>query len=166
MPVHRREKGFTLIEAIAILIVLGILAAIAFSRMTTGDISLRAQAEALKSHIRYAQLRAMNADADTTTNPNCESSFGISTSGTAYFLFKNCDTTSRVILPGAENDSISLPSGMTLNATATNVTFDKWGEPCLDLNGTNLATANIGLTLSYAGQPEPITITKNTGFVP
>lgn len=163
MPMHKREKGVTLIELVAVLIILGVLAAVVVSRIgSTSEVDLKAQTEVLKSHIRFAQLRAMNSDA---ANPSvCQASFGISTSANSYFMFRDCNTSTKVTLPGAESDTINLPSGMTL--TATTVTFDEWGRPCTDVNGTTIYGADIALTLSYSGQSEPIAITKNTGFVP
>ncbi|MFH1734109.1 MAG: type II secretion system protein [bacterium] len=165
MPRHKREKGVTMIELVAVLIILGILAAVAIVRFgSTAEVDLKAQTEVLKSHIRYSQLRAMNADADKTTNLNCESSFGINTSINSYFMFRDCSTATTVRLPGAESNSISLPSGMAL--TATTITFDEWGRPCTDMDGKTIAAADIPLTLNYGGSSETITITKNTGFVP
>ena len=161
MTIYKNAKGFTLIEAIAVLIVLGILSAVVISRITsTADVNLKAQTEVLKSHIRYAQLRAMNMKSATA---GCSASFGISISGNSYFLFKDCAVANKVILPGASSTTVSLPN-VTLTPSSY-ITFDDWGRPCSNLLGTTLAAGSI--TLSSAGAPnETITITNNTGFVP
>ncbi|PKN35891.1 MAG: hypothetical protein CVU61_01805 [Deltaproteobacteria bacterium HGW-Deltaproteobacteria-19] len=161
MPKCKRVKGFTLIEVISTLVLIGILTVIAVSRITsTDEMNQKAMAEAIKSHIRYAQMRAMNADADTSAIATCASSFGISMSGNSYFMFRDCDKTKKVVFPGAEDDFVSL-NNMTLSA-ASDITFDKWGRPCSDLYGLTPSANDINLTLGT----EPIKITKNTGYVP
>ena len=167
MTIYKNSKGFTLIEVIAVLIVLGILSAVVISRITsTAEVNLKAQTEVLKSHIRYAQFRAMNMKSNDPAHTGCNASFGISISGNTYFLFRDCNTNTgnKVVLPGAGSDTVSLPN-VTLNPSSAVISFDDWGRPCSDLLGTTLAAGNI--TLSSAGAPnETITITNNTGFVP
>jgi len=165
MTIYKNAKGFTLIETIAVLIVLGILSAVVISRVTsTAEVNLKAQTEVLKSHIRYAQFRAMNMKSNDPAATGCNASFGIGISGNTYFMFRDCDTGNKVILPGASGDTITLPS-VTLNPSSAFMTFDDWGRPCSDLLGTTQAAGSI--TLSSAGvSDETITITNNTGFVP
>jgi MSHA pilin protein MshC len=156
------NKGFTLIEVIAVLIVLGIVAAVVISGGISGDeATLRSAAEALKGHIRFAQMKALNSDA-----PNCDASVLMVTSAGGYSMstITGADCTSVLaLLPGAQNSTgISLPSGITL--TAATVSFDRWGRPHLYANGTGASTT-ITLTLSSAGSTETITIIQNTGFV-
>lgn len=162
-----RPSGFTLIEVIAVLLVLGVLAAVVISRMTsTADTDLKGAAEALKSHIRYAQMRAMNADASDPTV--CNASFGIAISGNTYFMFRDCATANnnKVALPGAEGDTIGFSNTSLADNGVPTVTFDERGRPCTDLNGNQLAAADIIWGMSKPGASETITITKNTGFVP
>lgn len=155
----RNSRGFTLIEIIAALIILAIVSAVVISRgASSADANLKSAAEVLKGHIRYAQMRAMNMKSATS---GCNASFGIGTAGNSYFMFSDCITSNKVVLPGADGNIIST-SGMTLTSTEANITFDDWGRPCSDLNGLTLSPADINLTLGT----EPITITKNTGYVP
>ncbi len=162
MPKQKREKGFTLIEIIAVLILIGIVSVVVFSRGTsTNEANIKTQAEALRGHIRYVQLRAMNADADTSVIATCKSSYGISMSPNSYFMFKNCNKNLRVSLPGAINDVVTLQN-VTLSASS-DVTFDMWGRPCSYPLGDTPNANDIVFTL---GGTETIKITKNTGFVP
>ena len=157
MTIYRNAKGFTLIEIVAVLIVLGILSAVVISRgISTSDVNLKAQAEVLKSHIRYAQFRAMNMKSDTAL---CNASFGIGISGNSYFLFRDCNTGNKMALPGASSDTVSLPN-VTLSPSPTVITFDDWGRPYPNANGTGTSSS---ISLSLSG--EPINITKNTGYV-
>ena len=56
------EKGFTLLEIIAILVILGILAVVVVSRTTSMNAEVYAGADTLKTHLRYAQILAMNTN--------------------------------------------------------------------------------------------------------
>ena len=168
MTIYKNAKGFTLIEGIAVLIVLGILSAVVISRITsTADVNLKAQTEVLKSHIRYAQFRAMNMT--STTPSTCKAPFGMVMSGDSYSMFSDCVTTSKVVLPGAESSvGVTLPSGMTVTTTTPTFSFDNWGRPYAVENPDPLSqpSLTISLSLDYQGLTEPITITRNTGFVP
>jgi prepilin-type N-terminal cleavage/methylation domain-containing protein len=162
MPKHEKAQGFTLIEVIAVLILIAIVSVVVLSRGTsTSQADLKANAEALKGHIRYAQMRAMNADV-----AGCNASFGMVISGGSYYMFSNCSTASKVVLPGAESSAgITLPSGMTVTPAPTTFSFDKWGRPYPSSNGTG-SGSTIPLTINYSGLSEPINIRNNTGFAP
>jgi prepilin-type N-terminal cleavage/methylation domain-containing protein len=169
MFTHKSEKGFTLIEVIAVLILIAILSAVAVSRMNSSDdVNKKAMAEVLKGHIRLAQMKAMNnevTDAGLTTTPGCKSSFGISTvSGTnsVYFMFKDCNTAAKVMLPGADNLDVTLKN-MTL--TTKIIRFDGWGRPCDEADALGATPVTAGDILLTLGGTEQIIITKNTGFV-
>jgi len=166
MTIYKNPKGFTLIEAIAVLIVLGILSAVIASRnISTAEVNIKSQTEVLKSHIRYAQFRAMNM---TSTTPlTCKAPFGMVMSGDNYFMFSDCVTTSKVVLPGAESSvSVTLPIGMTVDSAT--FSFDNWGRPYAVANPNPLTQSSltISFNLAYQGLTEPIIITGNTGFVP
>jgi prepilin-type N-terminal cleavage/methylation domain-containing protein len=161
------NRGFTLIEAIAVLVIMSIIAAVVISRGdSSATATIKSSAEALKGHIRFAQMRALNSDA-----PDCAASVGMTVSGSSYSMFRitgstGCGTTENVVLPGAQNSSgVTLPSGMTVSATPSTFSFDRWGRPHPDAIGT-AASVDIPLTVSYAGMSESVTITRNTGYVP
>lgn len=153
------QRGFTLVEIIAVLAIVSIVAAVAISRMASSDdVNNKAMAEALKSHIRYVQMRAMNTDPQTS---NCNSSYGIHMSPGSYFMFRECSKNNKVILPGSETDQVSL-GNLSLSVADKDITFDRYGRPCSDLKGDNLYTTDQTIMLGT----ESIRITKNTGFVP
>lgn len=149
--------GFTLIEAIAVLIILGILGVVIASRVSsTSTYSVKSQAEALKSHIRYAQAMAMGTG----------SVWGINLSSKQYSLFRDNVTTSTVILPGAESNPVVLEENGPSLSTGT-IRFNGYGAP-VDESGASITTIPAAtVTVSMTGEPdEIITITRNTGFIP
>lgn len=136
--------GFTIIEIIASLVVIGIITAVTVSISSSmGSYRLTSEVEILKSHLRYAQSRAMS---DTV-------SWGITFSANSYTLQKN-GITATSNLPNENSATHNLQSGVT--SSSANVSFDNFGNP---------GGVTITITLS-AGSSSLITITGNTGFVP
>ena len=143
----KSNKGFTLIEVIAVLVILAILSAVAISRgMQTDEVQLQTEVDTLIAHLRYAQYLALNDISPTK--------WGIAIGGSSYALVKD------PLGNGAFNSPLSLPGESSathsispFTATSTNVLFDEWGSP---------GTAGINVTLGG----KTITITANTGFIP
>ena len=145
------NKGFTLIEVIAVLIILGILAAVAASRVGSNSNDLIPQADIVKSHLRFAQLKAL-ADESTSS-----STWGIAfTGGTFYTLQNNGGTATTSTLPGASDGTIHrFPSGVTVDSTT--ITFDSWGSP--------LVGGPQSVILSQGGASITINIADITGYI-
>jgi len=153
------HHGFTMIEMVMVLIVLAIVSTVIAYRPTTDSNDLIAQSEILKSHLRYAQIRAMN---DTV-------SWGINIPDAGYYLlYKNNATASDNILPG---ESPEKPPGkpndpqthyfkggvIVTSGVGTTINFDEWGSP---------GTSTLTITLSKGTETSNITITRNTGYIP
>ena len=151
----KNNSGFTIIEIIAVLIVMGIITAFAVGRVADNKPELIAQKEVLKVHLRYAQSRAMNS------NDN----YGIESNGNTYWLFR-VSSANRVNFPGEQLDHINLAAlGLSLVMDdGSIVSFDSKGIPYLAYSGTQ-QTVDRTLTLSSGSDNESIIITKNTGFI-
>jgi len=124
-------------------------------RPTTTSNDLIAQMEILKSHLRYAQIRAMN---DTV-------SWGIRIpNNNSYILYtNNSQATSQ--LPGETAQTHTLPTGVTIaGGVGTTFNFNDFGKP-VDAGGAEIATAQT-IMFSQGTTTSPITITKNTGYIP
>ena len=155
----KNNSGFTIIEIITVLIVMGIITAFAVGRVADNKPELIAQKEVLKVHLRYAQSRAMNS------NDN----YGIisDASGDTYSLFRYNGASVVVIdFPGVGAGPIDLSAlGLSLSIPDNIVCFDSKGIPYTDANTQNLQTGDRTLTLSSGSDSESIIITQNTGFI-
>ena len=109
------------------LIIIGIISVIILGRSDIGRTDLMAQTEVIKSHIRYAQSRAM--DSSQRWGIQCNGS------GQAYWLFVDGQPNDeKRKLPGEESDTVDL-SRYNLTLTPTTLSFDDRGRPCSDVNG-------------------------------
>jgi MSHA pilin protein MshC len=156
------QQGFTMIEMVLVLIVMAILGTFIISRATTSDNELLAQTEILKSHLRHAQIKAMNE----TTVP-----WGIRIPNAgSYILYRN-NAVATDILPGEKPGASPAPQTHTLPATVTitggvgtTYNFNVWGTP-VDAGCNPIASAQT-ITLTQGTATSPITITRNTGYIP
>jgi len=160
----RNGRGFTLMEVIAVLVIIGIVAVVVISRsFSTSEIDLASQAEVVKSHIRYAQARAMN-----TNTVWYVQMLGAYFDVTSYEVFaweviNNVLTQQPKLVPGQDSVWIPLPPDMTITG-ADYISFDSWGAPYNNDTGTG-ASETIIITLKYKDQTNSFSITKNTGFI-
>lgn len=152
----QRCRGFTLIEIIAILVLLSIIAVGAVSILPASNARLAKEAGRLSSHLRYAQIRAQ---ADTYQ---------------WRLVFTNANTyrIGPVVVPGAGFTPGIVPGGGTQGTLTDGVTttsgtvirFDSWGRPLNDA-GTLLG-ADQTITLTQGTQSRNITIRAGTGLIP
>lgn len=161
-PGAARPSGFTLLELVAVLAVLGVLALVAASRFSN-TLDARVEADALRMALRYAQSRAM---ADVYT-------WGLSFTSGGYTLVKpNSPVTG--VLPGQGGERRNMPDGVSLSwnlAAGDTVYFDWRGQPVISAIATigdTAAPANVTQTITFrqGGQDTVVTITPYTGFVP
>ena len=146
-----------MIEMVIVLIVMAIMGTFIMSRATTGN-DLIAQTEILKSHLRYAQIKAMN---DTVP-------WGIRVpNANSYILCKN-NGIANDILPGETAQTHTLPATVTVTVTSgvgTTFNFNEWGTP-VDAVGTAIVSLpTITLSQSQGTTTNSITIIKNTGYI-
>ncbi|HPD56511.1 MAG TPA: hypothetical protein P5294_06300 [Smithellaceae bacterium] len=163
------SKGFTLLELIALFVVIGILAAVAVSRVTNTDVEVITGADTLKMHLRYAQTMAMNSNPNA---PGDATVWGISCSGTSYWLFNGANPGANIILLPEDDQYINPDRTINLtkkkiNISSFTVYFDNRGIPY----STYPATQWVGTPISVApasggGSTVTVNITPFTGYVP
>lgn len=158
------NKGFTLIEIIAVLIILGIMAAVAVSRMGSNQSDLIPQVDIIKSHLRFAQLKAL---ADDINDDGTAVSWRIVFTTNYYTLYKN-NTAAAINLLGEDGNRHTFQNGVTFTTatpTAT-IAFDRWGSPVDSTDATLPPLAvDATVTLSQGGTTSTINIAKNTGYI-
>ncbi len=143
----RRSSGFTLIEVIIVLIILGILAAVAVSRGNF-DTDQWVNPDVFASHLRYAQSRAMAM----------EHPWGLEATGGTYTMFQVDEGTKKnVALPGSSEAAKKVPNGTWW--------FDGMGRPYFGKEyKADVSPTNTNITINVAGKI--VTITAITGYVP
>ncbi|WP_176637305.1 pilus assembly FimT family protein [Desulfolutivibrio sulfoxidireducens] len=135
--------GFTLVEIIAAVILLGILAAVAVAMYDEGNADAVAEAETFKSHLRYAQIRAMGDIYPWT----------ITVGGSSSTLSTTNPSIGTPTLPGESGATHTLRDGVTV--TAGTFTFDWRGR----------ATAGGGTSVTFDGDPDiVVSVLAETGF--
>jgi prepilin-type N-terminal cleavage/methylation domain-containing protein len=167
---RRNKRGFTLIEIIVVLLLICIAgtAIVVSSVYSPSEYDLTSEMEVTKSHLRYAQARAMNT--------NVIWGIDLFTGGaTSYYqLFKYdsaSDTKTNMVLPGNDPNNpgpVYFSDGIKISGDMT-VSFDTWGKPFIDAK-TQTAQNEVGgwriISLSRSGSTVDIRIRNNTGFIP
>lgn len=141
------RQGFTLIELIAVLAIISIFTAIAATSSIniTGQSELAAQVALVKSHIHFAQMMAMESNVP----------WGIDFSGSSYMLKEN-GSAAASFFPDTGSNTYTLPAGITLSTSSSQLEFDEWGSP-----GPNDTT----ITLTGEGGSTTFRVNKMTGSV-
>jgi type II secretory pathway pseudopilin PulG len=141
-----RTAGFTVIELIAVFLVISILAAVAVvhSGNVASQSQLVAQVATVKSHIYFAQMMAMKSNV----------TWGINFSSNSSYTLQENGATSTICFPNAGSATYTLPAGITITSGANPLVFDVWGSP-----GAN----NITVTITSGTSNTTITVSKITG---
>ena len=142
----KRMAGFTLVELVMTLVILGILAAIAVPRFfETSIFQSRGFADQVQASLRYAQKIAI-AQHRFTCVAFTLNSITLSTGATAA-----CGTL--LVSPtGDASYVITAPAGIVFGALPTNFNFDALGRP------------SINQTITVGGATNPIIVEAETGY--
>ncbi|MDP1928480.1 MAG: prepilin-type N-terminal cleavage/methylation domain-containing protein [Thiobacillus sp.] len=152
-------RGFTLVELVLMLTIVGVLAAVAAPRMVdrTAFQDHGAAAE-VRTALRYAQKLAMAKNRDVcvtrTPAPSLALSFSLTAGGGGACA-------SPVLRPdGGGNYVVTPPAGITLTSSLAVFRFNPQGQP---VSNTGVLL-NIVTTLTVGGSV-PVTVTRETGYV-
>lgn len=164
-----RSRGFTLVELIVVMLVLGILAAVFIPRSNNPAIILSTQAEQFAADIRYLQSLAMTQGWSGVAARR----YVVNFTATGY---KFTDVNG---VPVAQTDgttgSRSFTGGVSISpfpvATFSSVagynvlSFDGLGQPYTDASAVNPLTAMATVSIVNGGSTRAILIFPGTGMV-
>lgn len=145
-------RGFTLVEILAVLVVLAVLSAAVLVSQSRSSAEVVAEAEQLAAHLRYTQMRAL---ADVTPW-----SLKV-TGGNSYQIGRVGGPWVRV--PGSSGNLRTFPGNVSLANPSPELRFDSWGRP-VSTSNVPLAT-NLPLTLSDGTNQVSVTISAGTGLI-
>ena len=152
---NSKSFGFTLIEVIAVIILLGVLSATVFQKTVTVTEDLSSISSAMKSHLRYVQAKALGG---ATSNWG----FRMDVANNQYWLF-NCDSSStckwtdnRSIPPAADSmENLVNDQGTTNDATDDTLDID---------SAQNISIQSV--TITGAGNISHLTVLYDNYGVP
>ncbi len=157
------NRGFTLIELVMVLLVIGILAFVASPRLSQNTLELSSQAEQVATDIRYAQTLSMTRGAALGS----QGRYCIFFTATGYQYRNNGNSyatpcTVAVNHPATGSSAAIVLSGTavsTANLTGNYVEFDTKGQPTSFVAPASDAT----ITLTATGGPRTVVISPVTG---
>jgi MSHA pilin protein MshC len=144
------QFGFTIIELVVTLLIIGVLSISLLIRWSPEDQSLPAQADQFARILQHAQALAMGQGRSLTLDVQSATTYAI-TDGTSATPIRD---------PSGEQQSYALVNGVTLSGP--DLEFDSLGRP---INTGSLITSTQSWTLSGANNTASVSIAPVTGFM-
>lgn len=140
----KQSLGFTLVELIMVMVILGILSAIALPKFFDNSIfQSRGFADQVLATLRYAQKAAIAQHQNVC----------VDLAATTISLTIDATCSTDLNLPDRQSNSLTAPVGITLVAAPAALTFDALGR------------ANTAATITISGVDTAISVEAETGYV-
>ena len=152
-----QAQGFTLIELIMVMVVLGVVATVTAMRMPGAGLNVSAQAEQLASDIRYTQSLAMGRGQSFRINFTA-GTYQITDIGGVAQVHPGTGQTAAISL------GTTVLSGYNPPYINSYLAFDSLGVPYTDLTTTTQTSLAI-LTLTGGGEAYTLRVVPQTGRV-
>ena len=155
----RREAGFTLIELVMVMVLIGIIAIYALPRMQPDIFDLRVASQELAEALRYAQQQSMSNSGDTP--------YRVELNGSGYTVTQNgIDVRNPFTGTLGYSEDPTAWNGVTLAPAGGIITFAANGLPSCDwLDCSRSTGANALLTVTTGSDSGTLTIERFTGYV-
>lgn len=158
-------RGFTIIELVVVIVLMGIVAVVVVPRFSQNTVELSGQAEQVARDIRYAQTLSMTRGAAL----GAQGRYCIFFTATGYQFRSNANSsatpcTAAVAHPATGSSAAIVLSGGTAipppaNLTGSYIEFDTKGQP----TNFTVATSNATITLTATGGPRFVDVSPVTG---
>ena len=113
------SPGFTLIETLAVIVVMAILLVAVASRFNPSEAAVIAEAQVLRSHLRYVQGLAM---------ANNTEAWSLNVAAGSFTVYRD-GAVAPVNLPGETSPTHHLPAGVSISLGTGMLPIDQWGVP-------------------------------------
>ena len=159
MTPRRRQAGFTVVELIVVIVVLGILAGVALPRLNnSAPEDALGTRDTVKGLLRLAQRLATSKQTGV-----CLVRAGATTVRVVYGTAGGCNGTP-LLEPGTGSAIVfTAPGGITLSGAAF-VRFDATGRPVSANGGAVLAVPSV-INVNTGGTASTVSVQPQTGFV-
>lgn len=169
------QSGFTLVELVTVIVLVGILAGVAMPRFfTAGDFDGRAYSDQVKGLMRYGQKIAIAQGRNVFVRLN----------GSSVALCYDAACNAKVPPASGGNTGSSatlaacanltnwacegIPNGVTMTPAAATFSFDATGAPFAPADGVNAITSTfstLAISVSGGGTTYLISVIVDTGYV-
>lgn len=153
MNTSQRAKGFTLIELIMVMVMLGILTAVAATRWNSTDATAPSQADLLARNIRHMQILAMSWGQPLQLSVTSSTTYAVSCVTSS--ATSPCNASPVIDPASGLAFSVALVNDVTLAGAAA--TIDSLGRPVP-------VTAGTTYTLNAGASTWTVSVAPLTGF--
>jgi len=161
-------RGFTLVELIMVIVLVGIISIYAAPRFNLSGYDVTESAGEVVEAIRYTQALAMqhsglaDSDGDGNSDYYCFQVAGNNYTVTISDSDSNALVTVSDPVSGAASYTQSWSSGISLTPSVNDLCFSSRGEP-VDTGGTTL-TSDVTITVASGSSNSTVTVEQLTGY--